>query len=757
MSQNDDTGDSEDDEVPKSISYRPRGRAINIVESDATAIDAVRDLFDNIVDALKRRAREGRELPDEVTAILEYDPEAEQITVKDNAYGGIEPHRLGEIPAMGASSNLQEGIGHFGVGGIRASVLGGRISYASSKRGFPPSEFTIDVEDLRADDTGDEEVFESERRQAEDLEEGWTRITIEGLNNGIDGLLRSAMEEIGKSLDDYTDEARDEGQEDNEDTDEDQDDNGEDESLFEVVELEPLKEALGRTYSRLLSGGIETATGPVPFSIELRHGEDEPIKVDPVDEPSLLRLPVDGLGPRRYEGVPFSEDTESENPPADVRADVEIGLKPKADMGTAGLYLSIQDRMVMYADKSSRLFTSQYLGNLRDSAGHGRLVIKVDLYEEISEDSKERTYLPINSQKNGIDYNSPITPHLLSFIGNAASPYKSQGYDSMPDWMLKAYSDEYLTEEQQNLLEQEVGIRIIDKKGAKTNAARTKPKPGTWEDRSRKYHERDTLRKIVETHAYLRIRMADPASYLADQMSIDGKKPQLLSIAYDHYFDVEYPKLVDGFEVSSEPTVVEEGPSLDWREMPRNMRDPNHSRDAAVPLVVDRLVSLAEEHAESSVQADPAVHFEEWEEPRYQEALEKQVDDATELDMLDSESQLREPEPDTEVDDSSSSSPPVASSSRDTTDDDVGAETPPNVETKMDQPVEPGLRIDIEEGLVLVVDGEPQVMDEEVFQDILSLLDCEPSSIDEFAEQLRQDLERKKELEKAAAIFQSTE
>jgi len=76
----------------------------------------------------------------------------------------------------------------------------------------------------------------------------------------------------------------------------------------------------------------------------------------------------------------------------------------------------------------------------------------------------------------------------------------------------------------------------------------------------------------------------------------------------------------------------------------------------------------------------------------------------------------------------------------------------------MDQPVDTGpAYFDIEEGLVLVVDGEPQVMDEEVFRDILSLLDCEPSSIDEFAEGLRHNLERKEELEKAAAIFQSTE
>lgn len=740
---NEDTNHAEspspDEQVPNTISYRPRGRSINIAGSDATALDSLRDMLDNVVDALKRRAQEGRDLPDEVTAIFEYDSDEGTITIKDNAYGGLKPEHLGEIPAMGASSNLKEGIGHFGVGGIRPSVLGDTIKYGSHRPGNPPSEFVVDVDELRADDTGEEEVFESPRRESDDIDSGWTRIQIEDLNNGIEGLIRASIEEIGM------------------DTDAD--------NLYDEHGLDPIAQALGRTYARLIENGISTVSGTVPFSIELR-ADGHNTFVEPADDPSLLHIPVDSLTSREYRNVPFSERDGLENPTPEVRANVKVGLKPKADMQTAGLYLAIQDRMILYADTSSRLFTSQYLGNLRDSAGHGRLVIKVELEEVTSGQSEDRTYLPINSMKNGLDYNSPITPHLLSFIGNAASPYKAQGYDAMPDWLVKAYSPENLNEEAcEALSAADVNEITVDKTNAKTNAARAKPKAGKWVGPGRSYPERDTLRKIVDTHSFLRIQVSDPTSYLSSEMDVATPKAGAFGIAYDYYMNHVYTDDIGRFTgAEPTPTVVDTGPSIDWDTLPRLLKDPQHDRDGTVPHVVEYITDLASKHAEDSTRADTTDHLKEWEIPRYREELRRETDGSLDsLQPIPSDESVVQSDQDLSKEQSTSSAENLTKESKakqetvnESTHTEPAGDTAQTVKWTEDQ-METLVEVP-ERGLAIALDGDLYVAEEETLNRLFDeYLDEGAENPKEILESLFESLDRKEELEQAAAIFQSVD
>ncbi|WP_224450567.1 hypothetical protein [Haloprofundus salilacus] len=625
-------------EIPENISYRPRGRSINIVESDSTALDASRDLIDNVVDAVKRRAHEGRDLPDKVQAIFEYDSARDRIIIKDNAYGGVHPKNLGDIPAMGASSDEDDLIGHFGVGGLRPAVLGSTIKYASSKPGYPASEITVDVKELRADEEGDEDVFVSPRRDVE-LEEGWTRIIIEDLRDGITSLLRSALNEIGKKTDknrkdDGTSKAT-----------------GED--LLTKYGLHPVSEAFGQTYTRLLRNGIKTVEGTVDFDLKLLHDDSE-ISVEPADFPELVPLAPDGLWSREYRNVPFSVDN-GDNPEPDVTADVRVGVKVEADEQTAGLYVSIQDRMVLYSDLESRLFESQYLGTLRDSAGHFRLVIHVDL-KEIDKPNHDRTYLPINSGKNGFDYNSSITPRLLSFISNAAGPYKKQGYDSVPQALLNAYSQrknsanfdvDLLRDLIENVDSNQL-VCVFDKKGSKTNAARVRPKPGEWQNRGRQFPERDALLKIAYIHAYLRIRVSNPVQYLMEQMdSVSMGKAKALAIGYNYILSESeesrsYHDMISIEAVKyapSAPVEVEDGPHLDLDSInsPRSLCDTHQSLSSrSPPNLLVKLKELAEKHVNEGVRADKSGQLSAWQKPRYLEYLTDLTNgDLSNLELFD--------------------------------------------------------------------------------------------------------------------------
>lgn len=612
--------------VPAQIPFRPRGRAVQIAESDSSQIDAVRDAIDNVRDAAIVNAHEGGQIPGEIEARIEYHPgdntgEKERIVIKDNAAQGVPPLDLGEVVALGASSKGPDLIGEFGIGGLRYFALGETVRVASNHPDYPASEITVNAPELRADDTGDEEVFQSERHDIDDLEEGWFRVTVEDLRSGVDGLIQSAVDDLGDK-----------------DTDKDAAQNAlEEESLI------PVARALGRTYHRYLENGIdipvEGGERTVPFSITLyhgqAHGDGQEILVKPEAPPDFVHLPVDELAPRKYKDVPFATSRE-ENPEPEVYADIEIGLQRTKDTTTAGLYLAFQDRIVYYADLNSRLFDSSYLGELNDATAQTRLMIKVDLREGDVDDGN-RSYLPINSAKTGFDYNNHVTDRLLTFISNAAEPYASQTYTRLRGWLLDAYSPETNSDIDVCLLPEPF---IKDKGGAKTNKAAAKPKPGFYASgkRLRDYPERDTLQTIVLVHDLLRIRVDNPAEYLKERFNelasngtrsnievISSAKAQRFAIVYDYYMDRQYPG-IDGEDnpvILDTPREIEwsEGPDIadwDWIEKGRKPYDIEKKNDT--PELIEEIIELAGKHHDEGGSTNGIVP---WQVPRFNEELRR--------------------------------------------------------------------------------------------------------------------------------------
>lgn len=617
--------------VPAEIPFRPRGRAVQIAESDSSQIDAVRDAIDNVRDAAIVNAHEGGQVPDEIEARIEYHPgtsvgEKERIVIKDNAAQGVPPLDLGEVIALGASSKGPDLIGEFGIGGLRYFALGDTVRVASNHPNYPASEITVHAPELRADDTGDDEVFRSERRDIEDLEEGWFRVTVENLKSGVDDLIQSAIDDLG-----------------------DEDSYADAESALEEESLRPVARALGRTYHRYLENGINIPESDqrVPLSILLYHGQadgdGEEIPVEPEAPPDFVYLPMDGLAPRKYKGVPFATSRE-EDPEPEVFADIEIGLQRTKNTATAGLYLAFQDRMVYYADLNSRLFDSSYLGELNDATAETRLMIKVDLREGNIDDGN-RSYLPINSAKTGFDYNNHVTNRLLTFISNAAEPYSSQTYTRLRGWLLNAYSPESNPDIDTKLLPDPF---IKDKSGAKTNKAAAKPKPGFYASgrRLRDYPERDTLQTIVLMHDLLRIRVDDPTEYLKEQFNelasngtrsnievVDSDKARQFAVAYHYYMDNQYPR-TDGddnpviLDTPSEITWTEGPSTVDWDWIKKERKPYDIEKKNDTPEPIEEIVELAEKQHNDGGSAGEIAP---WQVPRFNEELRRltvDVDDA---------------------------------------------------------------------------------------------------------------------------------
>lgn len=611
--------------VPAEIPFRPRGRAVQIAESDSSQIDAVQDAIDNVRDAAIVNAHEGGQVPDEVKARIEYYPgnnsgENERIVIRDNAAQGVPPLDLGEVVALGASSKGPNLIGEFGIGGLRYFALGDTVRVASNHPDYPASEITVHAPELRADDTGDDEVFRSERKDIDDLQEGWFRVTVENLKSGVDDLIQSAIDNLGE---------------------EDSDEGAED--ALKEESLAPVARALGRTYHRYLENGISIpeADQRVPFSITLYHGQADgdgkEIPVEPEAPPDFVYLPVDGLAPRKYKDVPFATSRE-EDPEPEVFADIEIGLQRTKNTTTAGLYLAFQDRMVYYADLNSRLFDSSYLGELNDATAETRLMIKVDLREG-SIDDGNRSYLPINSAKTGFDYNNHVTDRLLTFISNAAEPYSSQTYTRLRRWVLDAYSPETNPDLDTSLLPHSF---IKDKSGAKTNKAAAKPKPGFYTSgrRLRDYPERDTLQTIVLMHDLLRIRIDNPTEYLNKQFNelasngtrsnievVGSDKAQQFAVAYDYYMDHQYP----GVDGNDNPVILDTPAKIRWSEGPNTVdwdwlereKKPYGIEDNDTPELIEEIVELAEKHHDEGNSTEVIDRRPPWQVPRYKEELRR--------------------------------------------------------------------------------------------------------------------------------------
>lgn len=487
--------------IPDSVEYQPLPNIYQAVAAGASPFAIVTEIVDNSIDFVRRQALDGAKYPNtlEFTVMLTH----ERIIFIDNA-GGLSPDELDRLFRLGQTEAPPEGIGRFGVGAKRLIGLGDRIKYESHATGYQiGAGFEVAVDELESDGSPEganlEETYQSDVYQVEDLDEGTTRIIVEGLNEGVWNTL------IGRD----------------EEGEIERDASG---SLWR----------LGETYEHFLTDGIHIGPSSTSKSTHIDFeltwkdtSRDREISVTAPDPIEFSYVPFDGLHPRRYKQIPFANTdlTPDEDP---LRADITVGLMPQSDPGNAGLTLTMNDRNVLFRDTANDLFSTRYLGKFRASAGHGRLYCVVELYG-----SPEK--MPWADTKDSLDTTEEVTDHLLNITENALSEYRRQNYESFPDWMLLPYAKSNLDDfdtgvrgpVQRNIDKKDV--EVIDKSNSKVNNPRFNIKPG--ESRSDKYYrsypERDRLIKTVQLHSELHIR-------------VDDVVPPSARPAYEEYFDREF-------------------------------------------------------------------------------------------------------------------------------------------------------------------------------------------------------------------------
>lgn len=603
MSSQDDT--PEDELEP--VSFQPLPNIITAFSADASPFEALSESVDNSIDHVRSRAYDGHEPEDDLEVTITFvasDSTAEsEIIVEDNA-GGVEADNLSRFFQWGASDTAPESIGRFGVGASRIAALGGKIQYQSraidQKTGYG---FQVNVSEMETHD-GEvtDETYQASRQIVDNLDEGCTRIVISDLK-------RSLVEILGIEPDSSSD----------------QDSYDE----LDEVDKEQLETAVkelagqfGDYFERYITDGIrfeadyfpvKTPSIDVSIDVELEFDADENEgEEDGVDEdntsisvsarpPAPINysyLPFDSLGPRRYEGLPFAEDSNADSP---FRVDIEVGLMLNSDDDKAGLTLYANDRKILSRDTANPLFSSDYLGRYRSESGHSRLVIEVEMQGEIAE-------MPVNSLKSDLDMNSPVSDPLLRIVKNAAKRYRKQTYSSMPGWILSVYHQDH------PFATNGGKIQEFDKSGAKINSARFRKQPGNSRGR-RTFGDRDRLRSIVKVHSALRIYDTSPLR--------PKEEP-----AYNQYFEQKYEDDIADREFAPVEVANLTGPELDWNQI-------SITADEDKLSVIQAIKTIAKQHYNAGGRADETNELLVWQVPRYREELRQltQTGDLNETDL----------------------------------------------------------------------------------------------------------------------------
>jgi len=688
--------------------YQYDGERLQISTSDTDPVHTVRDAVDKLIDLARLNSR----YLDNVTFQIQYfepgDSTEEKLVVRGNVvqcdpavsleemlsverYPRVDDLHSYEPWAAGATL-----VGDFESPGVRFSSIGDSVRVGSHQPDGGGTEIVV-----HPAGSADDGRFVVDRHETSEIESGWAQIVITNLKNGLRPLVRSAVEEMTSSLqDEFIDRLAElstnlgehvekQGVEEALTT-EIMDERGVEETLWRYLEedlddanlyavdddvlsridnkgvnprllkeqaLQPLSGALGRTYCRLLAGGIDTSEGQsIDFDMTVSyHGADgtqAELAVEPVTPPSCVHLPTDGLVPRVYENVPFALSSDADE--EDMCADVEIGLQEEADPDTAGLYVSFRDRMIHFADTESKLFTSEYLGQLTHSRGETRLVVKVVLKGPVTE---QENVFPIAGSKADFDYDNPIADRLLDFIAKVARPYKSQTTSRLPSWFLRAFG----SDTPQLDPERRPDKISQDKSGSAVNRTAAKPQPGFYRTgkRLRGYPERDILRTIVRMHHLLRIRVDDPARYLREQFGklidytvdnrecddedsdtllcnlepLSNERSKQLAALYDYYMDNEYA-VEPLFRSSPVRVSAEEGSDVTAWEYLLDEKDPDEIVDLPgnnanyypfvsgnVPALLRQIRTMAAIHVGQSGRADGTHLIPGWLRTRYREEL----------------------------------------------------------------------------------------------------------------------------------------
>lgn len=616
------------DAIPNEVSYQPLPNIYRAFAAGASPYAILTEAIDNAIDYVRTRALDGEVIPDNLAVDIDYeegtDDSPDRLIITDNA-GGVPPDELQRFFQLGYTDTPPHSIGTFGVGAKRLIGLGNRLKYESHALGYDVGVgFEVDAANLEsADNQASEDVYQSETYRVDGLDEGQTRIIVEQLDNDV----WRALTELHPNDD-------------------------ESEGVESVKGAEETLWRLEETYERFLTDGIDVSHDPqnggrIDFDIQW-SGPEYSVNVTPPEEVELSYLPIDGLVPRRYEGMPFA-DTDDVDPDSEdaLRVDIEVGLMTNSDSENAGLTVTMNDRNILFRDTDNEFFTTHYLGNYRGGSGHGRLYCRIDITGESSE-------MPWSDLKDGIDTSRRVTRRILSVADNALREYKTQTYTNLKGWILEAYPSTEAHAANGG------HIKVIDKQNSKLNNPRFNDKPGEGSRRKNRYPERDRLTETIRLHHELRIH-----------------HPEILhpslQVAYNHYFE-EYYGTDDGYDLPEDDFTVmdpvdidspDEGLGVDHHEI-----DTGSNPDPSP--VAERIEALAKQHATFGDRVtDDSEGYPNWAQPRYDEELAQALgrSDLTELNVLDSlddplEETDDEPEDKTE-DDESSSGPTETETTRD--------------------------------------------------------------------------------------------
>lgn len=400
-----------------SYDLKPSKEAYKAVKADVTPVSAYKELIDNAFDNW-RRVLDGL---DPLEIEIEYhegeEEDEDEVVIRDHS-GGVEEDDLKILFALGQSKKESIGgsIGAYGVGAKKAIVnLGNKATIRSrhlyADAGFG---FTIDEEWLNND--GDWTV---EKEEYNDIESGVTEIRISDLNTPW-----------GK----YRDE---------------------------------LVGDLSKTYQRFLRhGGIDDLekVSMVVREFDSEGDKENVERIDPPEEVNWSFSPIDGLYPRRYEGI----ELHSQEFDQEITLNITVGLKRKGSADDSGADIYCQNRQVLEGVKDERAAFKTGSGSNRLGAfntQHRRLKVIIEF--ETEGDAKT---LPWDAQKSNIDRFDRVSRAAYNWVRRIVRPYHYAAGDftAVPTTLTRPYdrdSEYAVTEGLDSPYDYEGRERVTDKAG----------------------------------------------------------------------------------------------------------------------------------------------------------------------------------------------------------------------------------------------------------------------------------------------------
>lgn len=366
---------------------KPSKEAYQAVKADVTPVSAFSELVDNALDNW-RRVLDGL---DPITIEIEYhnSPDGnDEIVIRDDS-GGVEESDLGILFALGQSKkqNIEGSIGAYGVGAKKAIVNLGNNATIRSRHMYADTGFGFSIDEEWLHDDSDWQV---EKVQHSDIDQGITEIRISDLNTPWE-----------KYRDD-------------------------------------LIEHLSKTYQRFLDPDKLDHLDSVDIIIREFDSDGNVEFVDEVEPPEKVDwsfTPVEGLYPRRYEGIELN----ARGLDQEVTLNITVGLMRKASADKAGADIFCQNRQVLsgVTDIRGAFDTGSGRRKLGKFSGqHRRLRVIIEF--ETEGDAKQ---LPWDAQKSDIDPYDRVAQAARSWIQRIVRPYyyAAGDYDAVPTTLTRAY------------------------------------------------------------------------------------------------------------------------------------------------------------------------------------------------------------------------------------------------------------------------------------------------------------------------------